>query len=207
MDGVFMKKIAKLMVLCLLLACAMWFGSVWADRAALHDGLIRLHVVAESDADEDQAVKLQVRDAILAQLQTAMENLPDAETAKAYIQSHLPQLQETADQVLEQAGVAARAVVTLGKEAFPTREYETFTLPAGVYESLRVTIGTGEGHNWWCVVFPTFCVSATSEGMADTAVSAGFSQSLAGSLTGEKPYQVRFFLLDCMGWVENLFHK
>ncbi len=202
-----MKKIAKLMVLCLLLVCAVWAGSLWSDRAALHDGLIRLHVVAESDTDEDQALKLQVRDAILAQLQTAMENLPDAETAKSYIQNHLPQLQQTVNLVLEQAGVAARAVVTLGKEAFPTREYETFTLPAGVYESLRVTIGTGQGHNWWCVVFPTFCVSATSEGMTDTAVSAGFSQSLAGSLTGEKPYQVRFFLLDCMGWVENLFHK
>lgn len=207
MDGVFMKKIAKLMVLCLLLLSAVWFGSVLSDRNALREDIIRLHVVAESDSQEDQTVKLQVRDAILAQLQSAMENLPDAETAKSYIQNHLPQLQETANLVLEQAGVAARAVVTLGKEAFPTREYETFTLPAGVYESLRITIGTGQGHNWWCVVFPTFCVSATSDGMADTAVSAGFSQSLAGSLTGEKPYQVRFFLLDCMGWVENLFHK
>lgn len=202
-----MKKIAKLFVLCLLLVMAVWFGSVLSDRSVLRENIIRLHVVAESDSEEDQTVKLQVRDAIIAQLQSTMENLPDAETAKSYIQSHLPQLQQVANQVLEQAGVAAQAVVTLGKEAFPTREYETFTLPAGVYESLRVTIGTGQGHNWWCVVFPTFCVSATSEDMADTAVSAGFSQSLAGSLTGEKPYQVRFFLLDCIGWIENLFHK
>lgn len=207
MDGVFMKKIAKLLILCLLFVTAVWFGSVLSDCSTLREDLIRLHVVAESDSDEDQAVKLQVRDAIISQLESAMESLPDAETARSYIQSQLPQLQETADQVLEQAGVAARAVVTLGKEAFPTREYETFTLPAGVYESLRITIGTGQGHNWWCVVFPTFCVSATSDGMADTAVSAGFSQSLAGSLTGEKPYQVRFFLLDCIGWIENLFHK
>lgn len=202
-----MKKIAKLLLLCLLLATAVWFGSVLSDHSDLGENIIRLHVVAESDSDEDQAVKLQVRDAIISQLESAMESLPDAETARSYIQSQLPQLQETADQVLEQAGAAARAVVTLGKEAFPTREYETFTLPAGVYESLRVTIGTGQGHNWWCVVFPTFCVSATSNDMADTAVSAGFSQSLAGSLTGEKPYQVRFFLLDCIGWIENLFYK
>lgn len=207
MDGVFMKKIAKLLFLCLLLAAAVWVGSVLSDRSDLRDGLIRLHVVAESDSEEDQAVKMQVRDAITEKLQSAMENLPDAQTAKDYIQAHLPQLQETANQVLEQAGVAARAVVTLGKEAFPTRQYDTFTLPAGVYESLRVTIGTGQGHNWWCVVFPTFCVSATSEAMADTAVSAGFSDALAGSLTGEKPYQVRFFLLDCIGWIENLFYQ
>lgn len=202
-----MRKCAKFIFLSLLIAVAVWFGGVLADRNDLRENLIRLHVVAESDSQEDQTVKLQVRDAITQKLSAVMDSLPDAQSAKTYLQSHLADLEQVANEVLEQAGVAQRAVVTLAQESFPTREYDTFTLPAGVYESLRVTIGSGQGHNWWCVIFPTFCVSATTEEMADTAVSAGFSGELAGALTGEKPYQVRFFLLDCIGRLENFLSK
>lgn len=116
-------------------------------------------------------------------------------------------IETVANDVLRSVGSSCRAVVTLGKEAFPTREYDTFTLPAGVYESLRVTIGSGEGQNWWCVVFPKLCVSATTDGFEDTAAGAGFSELLSGSLTGKPQYRVRFFLLDCFGWVENWIYK
>lgn len=203
MDGVFMRKIAKLISTLLLLAAAFYLGTVASDREALSENLIRLHVVADSDSAEDQAIKLQVRDAITAKLETVMDDLPDLETAKAYLQEHLPELEKIANDTLKAAGNGCQAVVTLAKEAFPTREYDTFTLPAGIYESLRVTIGSGEGQNWWCVVFPSLCVSATTDGFEDTAVSAGFSDRMAGTLTGKQEYKVRFFLLDCFGWVEN----
>lgn len=203
MDGVFMRKIAKLISTLLLLAAAFYLGTVASDREALSENLIRLHVVADSDSAEDQAIKLQVRDAITAKLETVMDDLPDLETAKAYLQEHLPELEKIANDTLKAAGNGCQAVVTLAKEAFPTREYDTFTLPAGIYESLRVTIGSGEGQNWWCVVFPSLCVSATTDGFEDTAVSAGFSDRVAGTLTGKQEYKVRFFLLDCFGWVEN----
>ena len=109
--------------------------------------------------------------------------------------------------MLDAEGVKDRANVTLTAEEFPTRIYDTFTLPAGIYDSLRITIGSGEGHNWWCVVFPSLCVPAATEGVADTAASAGFSDGLSGAITGQSGYDVRLFLLDCLGKLENLFHR
>ena len=119
----------------------------------------------------------------------------------------MDELEQAANAVFQAEGFSDRAVVTLTREEFPTREYDTFSLPAGVYDSLRVTIGSGEGRNWWCVVFPSLCVPAASDGTADMAVGAGFSDSLTGAITEEPEYEVRFFLLDCIGYLENLFHK
>ncbi len=183
-----------------------WIGTVVADRRSLHENLIRLHVVAASDSEEDQSIKLQVRDAVLRELQSEMMSQTDAAAAKEYLKSRLGDIQEIADTTLKAAGVEDTAVVTLAEEAFPTRNYDTFTLPAGVYESLRITIGNGEGRNWWCVVFPSFCIPATSQGFADTAVGVGFPDSLAGALRNDGGYEIRFFFLDCLGWLENLFH-
>jgi stage II sporulation protein R len=207
MDGVFMKKFGKFIGLLLLLVSAFQLGIIANEKQILAENLIRLHVVADSDSAEDQNVKLQVRDAITEKLGSVMEQMPDMQSAKEYIQAQLPVLEGIANEVLRSAGSACKAVVTFAKETFPTREYDTFALPAGVYESLRVTIGSGEGKNWWCVVFPRLCVSATSVGFEDTAVSAGFSDELAGSLTGKPQYKVRFFLLDCFGWLENWIYE
>ena len=202
-----MRKIAKLISTLLLLAFAFWIGTVASDKEKLEEDLIRLHVVANSDSAEDQQLKLQVRDAITAKLETVMSQLPDMEAAKTYLQENLPELERVANETLKAAGDSCRALVTLAREKFPTREYDTFTLPAGIYESLRVTIGSGEGKNWWCVVFPSLCVSATSDAFEDTAVSAGFSDRLAGTLTKKPEYRVRFFVLDCLGWMENWFYR
>lgn len=204
MDGVIMKK---LLILLLLAAAIVWGGGIIKDRQTLRNELIRLHVVGASNAEEDQAVKLQVRDAIIGQLESVMSQMPDVETAKAYLQAHLQELEDISNKALEAAGSTAGAVVTLAQEAFPTREYDTFSLPAGVYESLRITIGEGEGRNWWCVVFPGFCSAATSAQMKDTAVGAGFSEELGTTLTEKPQTKVRFFVLDCLGWLENLFYR
>lgn len=202
-----MKKILSLFLICSLVAGAFWLGTVADDRQTLRESLIRLHVVGASNSQEDQEIKLKVRDAITEKLEAVMSKLPDMETARAYIQAHLPELEAAANSALQAAGSAKEAVVSLMKEAFPAREYDTFSLPAGVYESLRVTIGEGAGKNWWCVVFPRLCVSATSRDFTDTAVGAGFTDRLTGTLVGEPKYRVRFYLLDCLGWVENLLHK
>lgn len=199
-----MKKLIKCVFICALLASLVWCGTVIADRELLNDELIRLHVVANSDSDEDQELKLQVRDAITASLRQGLADIRDTEQAKQYLQENLPKLQELANKTLDAAGSAQRAVVTLCKEGFPTRQYDTFSLPAGVYEALRVTIGDGSGKNWWCVVFPSLCIPQTSQGFSDTAAGAGFPESLSGALTGEKTYQVRFFLLDKLGELEKI---
>lgn len=188
-------------------ALAVWGGTLLADRQRLNEELIRLHVVANSDSRVDQEVKLQVRDAVIQSLEADLEALADVEQAKAYLTENLPKIQAVANETLEEAGFSGEAVVSLCKEAFDTRYYDTFTLPAGVYEALRITIGEGKGHNWWCVVFPTLCVPATTEGFEDTAAGAGFPDSLTGALTGEEEYEVRFYLLDVLGRMENRFFR
>ena len=195
-----MKRIG----ICLLLVCLVWAGALIADRKTLREELIRLHVVAASDSEEDQAIKLRVRDAVVESLQSEMQNLTDAEAAKAYLQENLPKIEAVANRVLEEAGCGDVATVSLAVEEFATRVYDTFTLPAGLYDALRITIGAGEGHNWWCVVFPSLCLPATSEGFEEVADCAGFSDSLTGALEGE--YEVRFFLLDALGRIENILH-
>ncbi len=203
-----MKKLVKRVVFCFLLVVFLWSAAVVRDRNMLNENLIRLHVVANSDSQEDQSIKLQVRDAVMDSLQSSLANVADVHQAMDYLQQNLPMIQETANAVLEKAGYDGEAVVTLCKEAFDTRYYDTFTLPAGVYEALRITIGEGAGKNWWCVVFPTFCVPAAGEGFEDVAVDAGFSNALSGTLTGQTPYELRFFFLDKLGELENrLFTK
>ena len=200
-----MKKLLKRVVLCFLLVCLVYVGALVADRQKLQNELVRLHVVAASDSEEDQAIKLQVRDAVLESLQAGLENATDIEAAKQYIASQLPRLESVANEVLAAAGCGDVATVSLQVEEFAARVYDTFSLPAGLYDSLRITIGEGEGRNWWCVTFPTLCIPATTEGFEAVAAGAGFSEELTGSLTGE--YEVRFYLLDLLGQLENFLHR
>ena len=180
--------------------------SLITDRQMLRRELIRLHVVAASDSAEDQALKLRVRDAVLESLQDAMQDLTDMEQAKTYLQQQLPRIRAVAEKVLAEMGCEDPVQVSLALEEFGTRIYDTFTLPAGLYESLRIVIGEGEGQNWWCVVFPSLCLPAAGEGFEDTAAGAGFSETLIGTLEGAEEYEVRFFLLDALGRIENLIH-
>jgi len=202
-----MKKFIKFVAIILLLVLAFWLGTVATDKARLSDGVLRLHVVAASDSEEDQALKLKVRDAINEELESLMDDFSDMESAKNYLMGQLPELERIANQVLQKAGSSYKATVSLTREPFPTREYDTFVLPAGIYEALRVTIGSGTGRNWWCVVFPRLCISASDDTFADTAAGAGFSDQLTGALTGKEEYRVRFFILDCIGWVENWIYE
>ena len=176
------------------------------DQETLEEGLLRLHVVANSDAPEDQAVKLRVKDAVVSMLEETMEAMPTVEEARAYLETHLPQIEETANRVLKELGSGLEAVVTFARERFPTREYDTFRLPAGVYQALRITIGAGEGHNWWCVLFPSLCVPASTQGFTAAAEASGMSQTLAGTLAGDTTgYEIRFRLLDWLGEVKAGF--
>ena len=201
-----MGKFVKRIWICLLTAVLIWCAGLLSDRQLLRSGIIRLHVVANSDTREDQSVKLQVRDAVIQSIRTQLESISDVEEARAYLHSSLPKLQKVANKVLESAGVESRAVVTLCKEAFDTREYDTFTLPAGVYESLRIVIGEGKGHNWWCVAFPSLCIPETREVFVQEASGTGLSEATCAALTAEDR-TIRFFFLDKLGELENIFFE
>ena len=190
-----------------MIALSVWSVMLLKDKQTLRKELIRLHVVGASDSQEDQALKLQVKDAVVESLQADMARLTDMEAAKIYLQQQLPKIESLASRVLQESGCSDAATVSLQKEEFETRYYDTFTLPAGIYESLRITIGPGDGRNWWCVVFPTLCVGATVGEFEESAQCAGFSEALTGALTGEEPYEVRFFALDALGKLENFLHR
>lgn len=202
-----MKKICKRIAICACIAALIWGWSIVNDRQKLNEELIRLHVVAASDSEEDQAIKLRIRDAVVESLSDAMADITDIAQARAYLEENLPKIRQAANDTLKALGCDEEVTVTLEKEVFDTRYYDTFTLPAGVYEALRVTIGEGEGQNWWCVAFPTLCIPAASEGFEDVAAGAGFSESLTAALEGENGYEVRFFLLDALGKLEGYFYK
>ena len=201
--GKFTKFVCTLLTVLLIFA----FFGLMSDKRKLREEVIRLHVVGASDSAEDQAVKLQVRDGILAALEGELMELTDPASAKVYLQENLQIIEEIANETLKNGGFTQRATVTLMEEAFPVRHYDTFSLPSGVYQSLRVTIGEGEGKNWWCVVFPSLCLPAAGERFEDAAAGAGFSDELSSTLKEEQTYEVRFFLLDLLGKLENFFFK
>lgn len=201
-----MKWIKRLLILVLAASVVTGGAGLLRDQETLEEGLLRLHVVANSDAPEDQAAKLRVKDAVVSMLEETMEAMPTVEEARAYLETHLPQIEETANRVLKELGSGLEAVVTFARERFPTREYDTFRLPAGVYQALRITIGAGEGHNWWCVLFPSLCVPASTQGFTAAAEASGMSQTLAGTLAGDTTgYEIRFRLLDWLGEVKARF--
>lgn len=205
MDGVFMFKIIKIALILALAGAMLYFGTVISDKKQLRDSVLRLHVIANSDSQADQEVKLKVRDAVLEEVNGHLDSAMTKQQAREVLDGKLKELEEVANMVLRQEGMTDIATVTLGREEYPTREYDTFTLPAGVYDSLIVSIGEAKGQNWWCVVFPSLCLPAVGSDAADVAAGAGFSDSLSGAITGREGYQVRFFLLDWLGKIENFF--
>ena len=192
------RHIRRIAFVALVVACIYGWGIVM-DSQALQEELLRLHVVGASDSKEDQEVKLLVRDAVLASLEEGLQDLTDADAAVDYVSRMLPKVKAAADRCLQEAGFSDTAQVSLTEETFPTRDYDTFSLPAGVYKALRVVIGEGQGKNWWCVVFPQLCMAG--EDFVETASVAGLSPELTGTLEGE--YEIRFWLLEKWGEVKN----
>ena len=207
MDGVFMRKFAKFIWTTVLVISMFCLGILLADRAALEKNLIRLHVVANSDSKEDQSHKLQVKDAITKFLSEQLQSAENSGEAYQLLAGQLPKLEEIAREVLVGLDDQNDVRVSLGKETFPLRQYETFSLPSGVYQSIRIEIGQSEGENWWCVVFPSLCNPQTAEAFSAEAVNSGLGNHLTGALSNEKGYEIRFFFLDCIGKLENLFFR
>jgi stage II sporulation protein R len=200
-----MRKFINILATVLLVLLSFIIYDACKEKQFLQDHIVRLHVVANSDSEEDQEIKLIVKDAVAATVQEIQSGLMGKNEVLSALRESLPLVESVANNTLASLGVSDRVQVSLEKEEFDTRVYDTFTLPAGVYDALRVVIGDGEGKNWWCVAFPSLCIPASSKDFSATATGAGFSQSITNTISNPKQYQVRFFLLDCIGKLENLF--
>lgn len=182
-------EIALLLALCFTLLAGTWAG---AASSRVSEGLVRLHVIAASDDATEQAIKLDVRDAVLSYLEPKLDSAADIAGAEALIEANLGGIAAAA----ESAAQGREVNVTLGEEYYPTREYDTFSLPAGRYQSLRVTLGEGAGHNWWCVVFPPLCLTAAESEAAFEELD-GETRAIISSDGGG--VQFKFRLLELWG--------
>ncbi|MGN0982910.1 MAG: stage II sporulation protein R [Candidatus Limivicinus sp.] len=174
------------------LSVALCLGT-WAQgrQSELSQKLVRLHVIAASDEAAEQALKLQVRDAVLEYLSPRLAGASDIDQAQAILRQELESIQLVA----EGAAQGRSVTVTLGKERYPTKHYEGFTLPAGKYDSLRITLGQGQGHNWWCIVFPPVCLSASQ---SDT-VARQLGEEDFRLISDGQGYELRFKVLELWG--------
>ena len=178
----------------LLIAILISFAwGTWADRTQqqLSDKVLRLHVLANSDSEADQALKRKVRDSVLETASAILADCPDRETAEQRLSAALPEIEDAARARIAAEGGKQTVTAELRPTVFPTREYEDFTLPAGEYLALRVVLGEGEGHNWWCVVFPPLCAETTSS-LSQTAMAAGLTEEEVALITESDGYQLKF---------------
>ena len=170
-------------------------------ESEIYDTVMRLHVLANSDTVEDQALKLKVRDEVIKTVSPAVEGCKSQSEAALAIERIMPEIKEAAVRTIEDNGYNYSVEVLLGEEYYPTKTYESCAFPEGKYLSLRVLIGEGEGENWWCCLFPPLCLSAaTDQGKSneDAFISVGLNADQYKIVTEtENPkYKVRFKILE-----------
>lgn len=189
-DSIKIWELSLLFALCISLCTGLW---AHAQQQKLSSQLVRLHIIAESDSDEDQALKLKVRDSVLELLTPALEEAEGVADAQTIIEQRLDELCEVAKKAMSEGGHVPKAEASLSVESYPTRMYDGFALPAGDYLSLRIILGEGKGHNWWCVVFPPLCMTAVEDSETFTGLSEDASELIVAE---ESEYRLRFRVIE-----------
>ena len=186
--------------------CALVMGAgLGREQEQLAQSVIRLHVIANSDSQADQALKLRVRDRVLEQAQELYPEGATLDQARAILEDNLNLLAAAGRAAVEEEGADYPVTAQITQCWFPTKEYEDFALPAGEYTALRVVIGQGEGQNWWCVAFPPLCLGAASQSVDQAAQAGLFTQEQAGLITRENGgYVLKFKGMELLGELEEL---
>lgn len=202
-----MKKETKIFTYVIgLLVCTLMLAVLpISGEEGLYDEVLRFHVLANSDSEEDQALKLCVRDRILEVYGDRLGECTDRDAAASLVSSLQEEITQCALDCIEAQGYGYGVSVTLTREDYPRREYEDVTLPSGEYLSLRIIIGKGEGQNWWCVLFPPMCVSNALGGKTDEkteSVPVFLSSSQYRLISGGGKYTLRFRALELL---ESIF--
>ncbi len=192
-----MKAIACALIVSLALSLCGFSGQCQEIR----EKVLRLHILANSDSEADQQLKLKVRDAVVAKAADLFEPAQNAGDALAAAEKKLPELVATAQQVVYAEGYTYEVQAQLCRMYFTTRQYEEVSLPAGMYDAVRFTIGEGAGKNWWCVVFPPMCVSAATQ---SETLSDVLNEEQTAIVTKPDAYEVRFKVVEVF---EDIAHR
>lgn len=187
----------------LICACMLSVSRFNAACDDLRTNVLRLHIIANSDSDEDQELKLKVRDKILEKTGVLFSDSTDLESAEKTVSESLSEFEEIANSVIAENGYDYTAEASLGDSYFETREYEDFTLPAGNYRSLIINLGKGEGKNWWCVVFPAVCIPAAS----DAELSDTVTEKSAAVAENPQKYILRFKTVEIYEKIKKSINK
>lgn len=193
-----MKRLFIAAFMSLIFCFSVSFISFGEECRDIRSSVLRLHILANSDSDEDQALKLRVRDKILKESESIFSDSSDLADAMDAANDNLSYLEKTAKDEIAAQGYDYDVSVRLEETYFTTRTYGNITLPAGNYTALRVVIGSGEGHNWWCVMFPQICISPSTNGAKLDDV---LNEDQLAIVEGEG-YEYRFKILE---YLERLF--
>lgn len=193
----------RLLIVTLALCSVLLFIGLFPvhGEGEIYNTVVRLHVLANSDSEEDQALKLRVRDAVLTVTTPLLAECKTQREARELIEAHTEEVIAAAEDVIRDAGREERVTVLLDTEAYPERDYDSFCFPAGEYLSMRVCIGDAEGKNWWCCVFPPLCLgtsTVSSVDAEDAFIAVGLTPDQYKIITEtDKPvYKVRFKILE-----------
>ena len=174
----FFKRCLVLIVLFLFYTFICAFSYASSVSSDISDSVFRLHIIANSDSEEDQNLKLVVRDNVLAYMKEIATDISSKEEAISVITSHLDDFKAIASETISNAGYDYDVNISVGEFDFPTKNYGDISLPAGIYDALRIEIGEAKGHNWWCVMFPTLCFVDVSSGSLDEESKGVLESSL-----------------------------
>ncbi|WP_028992336.1 stage II sporulation protein R [Thermoanaerobacter thermocopriae] len=204
-----MRRLIALLVLTIIITVNFYGAKAFnLQRKNLSHKLIRFHVIANSDSEEDQELKLKVKDAILVDLTSKFEKVKDVKDSERIIKESMGEIKKVAEETIRKNGKNYNVRVAYGIFDFPTRYYGTITLPAGNYNALKVIIGNGEGKNWWCVIFPPLCFIDVTHGFTDTQtaeeVAKYLSQDEMDLIRKQKP-EVKFKIVEILEEYYNKF--
>ena len=185
-------KIWEIAALLALATVLLWGAWTAHSQDMLARKMIRLHVIANSDSEQDQTLKLQVRDKVLAEATAILEEADNMPQAAQKLEESLPDMEAIAAEEIRGQGYDYPVTARLEETEFPTKDYDGFRLPSGEYLALRIVIGEGAGHNWWCVVFPPLCTTAATD-LEQTAIAAGMDGEDLSLITEEdEGYVLKF---------------
>ncbi len=195
-------RIEASILVALVICCALNITAFSKQCDSIRDKMLRMHVIANSDSDTDQQLKLKVRDAVLTAGKEIFDGSVTADEAEEKILPHIDKLKQTALQTIKNEGYNYDVNITVQKEYFATRTYENaVTLPAGYYTAVKVIIGEGAGQNWWCVMFPPMCLPAAD---AECEISDVLTEGETEIVTGAEKYQFKFKIVE---FIESLLRK
>lgn len=203
---IFMNKKLLLKSACIAFVLTVIYSVIpfQAQCSTIPDDVFRLHILANSDSGQDQSLKLKVRDRVLEYTKNLFESASGKEEAENLIADNLSAITDVAQSAVKDNGYDYKVESRIVNMYFSTRHYQSYTLPSGMYDALRITIGSGKGHNWWCVMYPSICISSEKDG--EEKAKQTFSEGEYDVVRNEK-YEYRFFVVEMFESMCNYFRN